>query len=104
LSRFRLVRLVRTASSEVYVIWDDSRRVGQVDLHYGEDTIHANVVFEAAVTEDEQQELYSQIDEDIVSSYLPSFQREDLIFTVFRGQEVDSFSYPHEEELEEPEE
>lgn len=104
MARFRLVRLVRTASSEIYVIWDDSRRVGQVDLHYGDDTIHATVVFEAAVSEDEQQELYSQIDEDIVSSYLPSFQREDLIFTVFRGQEVDSFSYPQDEEIGEAEE
>jgi len=98
LSRFRLVRLVRTESSEVFVAWDERHRIGQIDLHYGDRTIHATVIFEGQLSESDQQELYAQIDEDVVSSYMPSFERDDLVFTVFKGQEVDSFSYPEEEE------
>lgn len=102
MAEFRLVRLVRTVSSEVYLIWDGDRRVGQVDLHYADGSIHADVLLELELAEDELQGLYSQIDEDIVSSYLPSFDRDQFIVTVFRGQEVDSFNYPPEaEELEE---
>ena len=98
MARFRLVRLVRTGSSEVFVAWDENRRVGQVDLHYGDRSIHATVIIEGHLSENDQQELYAQIDEDVASSYMPSFERDDLVFTVFKGQEVDSFSYPEEEE------
>jgi hypothetical protein len=41
----------------------------------------------------EEEELLAQVDEDIISSYLPSFEREDMLVTVFRGEEVSSFSY-----------
>ena len=39
-TNYKLIRLVRTQSSEVYLIWDDDRRIGQIDLHYAHDTIH----------------------------------------------------------------
>ena len=103
MSGFRLVRLVRTLSSEVYLIWDEARRLGQIDLHYADDSIHANLILEAELSEADQQQLYAQIDEDIVSSYLPSFEREEFILTVFRGEEVDSFNYPPTGEEPEPE-
>src|SRR3990170_7638423 len=99
---FRIVRLLRTLSSEIYVIWDDERRVGQLDLHYADGSIHASLMLEAELTDREQHDLYAQIDEDVVSSYLPSFEREEFVVTVFRGQEVDSFNYPPATEDEEP--
>ena len=94
MNRYRLVRLLRTLSSEIYVIWDDDRRVGQVDLHYADTAVQANLFLEAPLEDDEQQELFAQLDDDVVSSYLPSFEREQFIITVFVGQEVDSFNYP----------
>jgi len=97
-NRFRLARLVRTISSEVYLVWEGERRIGQVDLHYADASIHANLLLEADLSPEEAQGLYSQIDEDIVSSYLPSFDREEFILTVFRGEEVDSFNFPPAEE------
>jgi hypothetical protein len=36
--------------------------------------------------------LRQQIDEDIVSSYLPSFDRNDFLVTVFRGEEISSYT------------
>ena len=98
MNRFRLARLVRTISSEVYLVWEGERRIGQVDLHYADASIHANLLLETDLSPEEAQGLYSQLDEDIVSSYLPSFDREEFILTVFRGEEVDSFNYPPAEE------
>ena len=90
--RYRLSRLVRTNSSEIFLIWEEERRVGQVDLHYAQDTIHATLVLETDLTPELEEELLSQIDEDIVSSYMPSFDREDFLVTVFRGEEISSYT------------
>ena len=90
---FKLSRLVRTASSEIFVIWQGDTRVGQVHLHYAHDTIHAALLLEVDLTRTEEEDLLEAIDEDIVSSYLPSFEREDLLVTMFRAEEISSFSY-----------
>lgn len=90
----KLSRLVRTPSSEVYLIWDNQeRRIGQLHIHYSHDTIHATLIFEVELSPTEEESLLATVDEDIVSSYLPSFDREDLFVTIFRGEEVSSFSY-----------
>ena len=102
MTRYHLVRLLRTFSSEIYLIWEGDTRVGQVDVHYADASAQANVFLEADLTEDERHELFAQLDDDIVSSYLPSFERDQFIITVFVGREVDSFNYPSNgEEIEE---
>jgi hypothetical protein len=90
--RFRFARLVRTGSSEIYLIWEENNRVGQLDLHYTYDTIHATLILEANLSVASEEELRTQIDEDIVSSYMPSFDRNDLLVTVFRGEEISSYT------------
>ncbi|NLN78231.1 MAG: hypothetical protein GX141_04880 [Armatimonadetes bacterium] len=92
-SHFRLSRNVRTVSSEIFIIWDDDIRVGQLHLHYAHDTIHAAVLLEIDLSVREEENLLEAIDEDVVSSYLPSFEREDLLVTLFRAEELSSFSY-----------
>lgn len=92
-NKLKLSRLVRTVSSEVYIIWDEDRRIGQLHLHFAHDTIHATLLFEVDLSMTEEEDLLAQIDEDIVSSYLPSFEREDLLVTIFRAEEISSFSY-----------
>jgi len=88
----KLVRVVRTETSEVYIIWQDDTRLGQVDIHYGYDLIHATLVLERDLDADEQGDLVDQMDQDIVSSHLPQFAREDFLVTVYRGTELESFS------------
>ena len=90
--RFRLTRLVRTRSSEIYLIWEENNRVGQLDLHFAHDTIHATLILEADLSVASEEELRAQIDEDVVSSYLPSFDRNDFLVTVFRGEEISSYT------------
>jgi hypothetical protein len=90
---FKLSRLVRTVASEIYVVWDNETRVGQLHLHYAHDTIHAALLLEVDLTVAEEEDLLEAIDEDVVSSYLPSFEREDFLVTVYRAEELSSFSY-----------
>ena len=94
MSKFRLVRLLRTLSSEIYLVWEGENRVGQVDLHLADSSVQADIFLEADLSEEERQELFAQLDDDIVSSYLPSFERDQFIITVFVGREADSFNYP----------
>lgn len=91
--KFQLSRLVRTVSSEIYVIWEGEKRVGQLHLHFAHYTIHVTLVLEVDISLSDEEELIAQVDEDIVSSYLPSFEREEMLVTIFRGEEISSFSY-----------
>lgn len=91
-SRFKLTRLVRTQTSEIYLIWEGEKRVGQLDLHFAHDTIHATIIFETDLPVSDEEELMAQIDDDIVSSYLPRFEREDFVAHVFRGEEISRYT------------
>ena len=91
-SAYKLVRLIRTPSSEVYLLWDDAQRVGQVDLHYAEGLVHCTVILEQTLTREEIEGLIEQLDDDVVSSYLPDFEREDFFVNVFSGEELMSYS------------
>jgi hypothetical protein len=92
-AQFRLSRLVRTVASEIYVIWEGETRIGQVHVHYAHDTIHAALLLEEELSVPDEETLLEMIDEDIVSSYLPSFEREDFLVTIYKAEEVSSFSY-----------
>ncbi len=94
MNRFRLVRLLRTLSSEIYLIWQADQRIGQADIHYADSSVQANLFLETPLPEEQRNDLLRQLDEDIVSSYLPSFDRDQFIVTIFVGEEVDSFNYP----------
>ena len=91
---YRLSCLVRTQSSEIFLIWEEDRRIGQLDLHFAIEsrTVHATLVLEADLPVSVEEELLAQIDDDIVSSYLPSFEREDFLVTVFRGEEISNYT------------
>lgn len=91
-ARFRFTRLVRTQSSEIYLIWEEGHRVGQLDLHYAGETIHATLILETDLSVTSEEELLSQLDEEVVSSYMPSFERADWLVTVFRGEEISSYT------------
>jgi len=93
LANFKLSRLVRTVSSEIYVIWEGEKRVGQLHLHFAHYTVHVTLMLETDLSLSQEEELLAIVDEDIVSSYLPSFEREEMLVTVFRGEEISAFSY-----------
>jgi hypothetical protein len=94
-SRFRLMRLVRTTSSEIYIIWEGEERVGQLDLHYARDTIQGTLILERILSISSEKDLLEQIDQDVVTSYLPIFERDNLLITIYRGEEINTYMDPH---------
>jgi hypothetical protein len=84
----RLLRLVRTLTSEVYLLWDEDQRAGQVDIHFADDIIHATIVLEADLDEQEIRSLIKRFDREVVSSHRQDYERENFLVTVFRGSEV----------------
>jgi hypothetical protein len=91
-TNYKLIRLVRTQSSEAYLIWDGDQRIGQIDLHYAHDTIHGTLLLEVDLNIEQEEGLIAQIDDDVVQSYLPNFDREDFLVTVFRGEEISNYT------------
>ena len=91
-TNYKITRLVRTQSSEIYLIWDEDRRLGQLDVHFAHDTIHGTLILEADLDIEQEEGLIAQIDDDIVHAYLPLFDREDFLITVFRGEEISNYT------------
>jgi len=92
-------RECRTAQSESFLIEADGVEMGRVDLHYTASIAYATLCVPVGTSEDDIQELMSEIDERLVMSNDP--YREDFVVTVWSGQETGVYS---EEEIEEEEE
>jgi hypothetical protein len=88
----KFVRLVRTPSSEIFLVWQGEDRLGQLDLHYAEDIIHGTLILETDLAPNREEDLLTQIDQELVSSYRPSFDREDFLVTVYRGEEISTYT------------
>ena len=98
----RFERTVRTDSSEIFNIYGGARRVGRVDLHYARFEVHATLLLDVDLGDDELQQLIDQIDEELVQTHDP--EREDFLVTVFKGEELGFYSDEFESEEEEDEE
>ena len=87
---YRFNRQARTPYSEVYTIDDGEHALGRVDVHYTGSAAHATLIVHTAIDDDGVQELLEAIDEQIVTSADP--YREDLVVTVWRGEELGVFA------------
>jgi hypothetical protein len=86
----RFERTVRTESSEIFTVFGGARRIGRVDLHYGKFEVHATLLLDVDLTDDELQSLIDQLDEELVQTHDP--EREDFLVTVFKGEELGFYS------------
>jgi hypothetical protein len=87
---YHFEREARTPYSEVYTIDDGTHSLGRVDVHYTASATYATLAIHQSLDDERMQELLAAIDEEIVSSADP--YREDLIVTVWRGEEVGVFA------------
>lgn len=94
MNNIRFSRLVRTDSSEIYLLWRNEERLGQIDLHYASGTVYATLLLEEDLSVEQEEALVTMIDEDIVSSYMHRFEREDFVVHVFRAEELRRYSDP----------
>ena len=87
---YRFNREARTPYSEVYTIDDGEHALGRVDVHYTGSAAHATLVVHDALSDELVQDLLEAIDDQIVTSADP--YREDLVVTVWRGEEMGVFA------------
>ena len=87
---YNFEREARTPYSEVYTIDDGEHSLGRVDVHYTASATFATLAIHHSLGDEQIQELLATLDERIVSTADP--YREDLIVTVWRGEEVGVFA------------
>jgi len=81
----RYDRVCRTAHSEAYLVSDGDAPFGRVDLHFGASVVHAVLIVERELSDEDLHGLVQRIDDDLVwSADLP---REDFLVTVYQGTE-----------------
>lgn len=71
---------------------DGEAKVGEAHFHFAGDVVHGVLIAHQALPPDQEQELVAQIDQEVVSSYLPEDIREDFLLTVYRAAEVSAYS------------
>jgi len=99
MAEYNFERESRTPYSESFVIEADDDDVGRIDLHYTPSITYGTLCIPDSLSEDEIQELISEIDERLVMSNDP--YREDFVVTVWVGRQAGVYS---EEDLDEEEE
>ena len=86
----RFERQYRTQSSDGFRIYDGEEKVGRLDLHYTATIVCGTLVVDQGLAEDDILDLTEQIDDELVMS--ANVQRDDFVVSVFRGQEVGTYS------------
>ena len=93
MASYHFVRLLRTSSSERYVVQRQEQDIGACDLHFPSERRVVGSLFllaTANVAESEIEAIVQQIDEQL----LPDIHREDsdFMFTVLRGEVIGAYS------------
>jgi hypothetical protein len=82
----RYDRVCRTPQSEAYLLSEGESPFGRVDLHFGTSVVHAVLIVERDLDDDDLHSLVQRIDDDLV--WTADQPREDLLITVYRGTET----------------
>jgi len=78
---------------------DGDQPLGRVDLHFGTSLVHAVLILERDLSQDEVRGLVHMIDEDLVVT--ADVPREDFVVTVYRGSELVVLSDDADDDLQE---
>jgi hypothetical protein len=84
-AELRYDRICRTAQSEAYLLSDGDAPFGRVDLHFGSSVVHAVLIVERDVSDEDLHGLVQRIDDDLV--WTADCPREDFLITVYQGSE-----------------
>jgi hypothetical protein len=82
----RYDRVCRTPHSEAYLLSEGDSPFGRVDLHFGSSVVHAVLIVERDLADEELHGLVQRIDDDLV--WTADQPREDFLITVYRGSET----------------
>ena len=82
----RYDRVCRTPYSEAYLLSEGESPFGRVDLHFGTSVVHAVLIVERDLAEEDLHGLVQRIDDDLV--WTADQPREDFLITIYRGSET----------------
>jgi hypothetical protein len=82
----RYDRVCRTPHSEGYLLSEADKPLGRIDLHFGASVVHAVLIVERNLGDNDLRALVQRIDDDLV--WTADQPREDFIVTVYRGTET----------------
>jgi hypothetical protein len=82
----RYDRVCRTSHSEAYLLSEGESPFGRVDLHFGASVVHAVLIVERDLDDEDLHGLVQRIDDDLV--WTADQPREDFLITVYRGSET----------------
>ena len=81
----RYDRVCRTSYSAAYLLSEGESPFGRVDLHFGTSVVHAVLIVERDLNDEDLHGLVQRIDDDLV--WTADRPREDFLVTVYRGTE-----------------
>lgn len=87
---FRFAREARTPYSESYNVNENEHVIARFDVHFTDSATYATLVVHHSLNEERLHDLLEAFDDQIVTTADP--YREDLIITVWRGDEVGVFA------------
>ena len=83
-------REVRTPYSEAYLVMEQDRQVGRIDIHFTPEMVHVAVSVDESLTQDAIRQIIDTVDEDIVDAV--GINRGNFVVHVFQGRETGVFS------------
>jgi hypothetical protein len=84
-SDLRYDRVCRTPQSEAYLLSEGDAPFGRIDLHFGTSVVHAVLIVERELSDEDLHGLVQRIDDDLV--WTADQPREDFLVTVYQGTE-----------------
>tara|TARA_B100001964_G_scaffold67353_1_gene76546 strand:+ start:454 stop:762 length:309 start_codon:yes stop_codon:yes gene_type:complete len=86
LADLKFEREVRTPYSEAYLVMEQERQVGRVDIHFAAEMVHVAVSVDESLTQETVQQIIDTVDEDIVDSV--GINRGNFVVHIFQGRET----------------
>jgi Ca2+-binding EF-hand superfamily protein len=94
LANLRFEREVRTPYSEAYLVMEQERQVGRVDIHFTPEMVHVAVSVDESLTQETVQQIIDTVDEDLVGAV--GINRGNFVVHIFQGRETGVLSDENE--------
>ena len=82
----RFEREVRTPYSEAYLVMEQDRQVGLVDIHFTSEMVHVALSVDESLTQETVQQIIATVDEDLVDAV--GINRGNFVVHIFQGRET----------------
>ena len=85
MAALRLEREVRTPYSEAYLVMEQGRQVGRVDIRFTPEMVNVAVSVDESLTQETVQQIIDTVDEDLVDAV--GINRGNFVVHIFQGRE-----------------